>query len=66
VPKINMGPFESKSVISEIQIQKGQWIPTLTGKPEGIKAPFSMFLLVILAVVSIVGFLSYTQKKSTH
>ena len=62
VPKINMGPFASKDVISEIQISHGQWIISSTQKSEGLNNPF-LTLLVVIIVVLCIGFLTDIWSK---
>ncbi|OHB84776.1 MAG: hypothetical protein A2Z38_08155 [Planctomycetes bacterium RBG_19FT_COMBO_48_8] len=63
-----MGPFESKDVISEIQIQKGQWVPLLAQSSDEQKKPISTPLLVIIILISIgalAGIRSACVRKKT-
>lgn len=70
VPKIDMGPFAAENVISEIQIEKGQWIPVLGQTSDGQKKPISTPLLVIIAIIGIgalAGIWSARfRRKTTH
>ena len=55
IPKIDMGPFESVEVISEIQILNGRWIPSL-GQVDNVKKNrllIGLFIFIILIGIGI-------------
>jgi hypothetical protein len=65
-----MGPFESKNVISEIQIQKGQWIPAVAhSSDEQIKTisiPLAAIIILISISIMVVIWSACVRKNTTQ